>query len=132
RIRSGDFGEELRREFAKRHDYQKAANGESLGSARAVLEALAKYEGPRHELHNRFARHDGAIFVDMADRQARALCVTNRGFDIVPRPPLLFRRYAHQAPLSEPVRGTGNVHAIVEPFAMDDDARLLVIAWLIA
>jgi hypothetical protein len=130
RIRGGDFGDELRRRFAKKHGYKRAAGGEDLGAARGVLESLAKFEGTRHELSNRYARHEGAIYIDMADAAWRAIRVTPAGWEIVSRPPLLFRRYAHQAPLPEPERG-GDVAAILEPFRMDEDAQILALAWLV-
>lgn len=85
--------------------YQKAPSSEALHSALRVIEGKAIFEGQQHPLHNRVAWHDGAIWYDLSDPLWRAARITAQGWEIVTNPPVLFRRYAHQAPQVEPVRG---------------------------
>lgn len=129
KMRSADFTRELQRRFAAAHEYKRAANGEALASARAVLEALATFEGKTISLTNRYARQDGALWIDTADARWRAVRITPGRWELVTRPPLLFRRYPHQQPLAEPVTG-GDARRLTAPFALSEDDRLLVVTWV--
>lgn len=91
----------------------KVLSTEALRGALNILQAKARFEGKEYKLHNRVARYDGAIWYDLADRGWRAVKVTARGWEIVEQPPILFRRYAHQQPQPEPVRG-GDLHRLLD------------------
>jgi len=130
KVRGSDFAGELARRFAQAHGYRKAANGEAIAAARNVLEALARHDGEEHRMNTRFARRDGAVWVDMADARWRAIRVTAEGWEIVETPPLLFRRYPHMGALPEPVRG-GDLAALFEPFAMGEAERVLLTAYAV-
>jgi putative DNA primase/helicase len=99
----------------------------------ALLEAVA--DNDHRELLNRSRWNDdrAALWVDLADKQWRALYVTADGWKVVDQAPSLFRRFTHQKPLPEPVPG-GDLWELCQylpPFASDGD-RLLVTAWLIS
>src|ERR1017187_3449216 len=86
---------------------------ETIRAALTIIESRAR-RGRRVSLANRVARgEDGAIWLDMADKNGRAIRITSDGWDFVDRPPPLFRRYAHQQPLPIPVRG-GNAWKILD------------------
>lgn len=111
---------------------ERAPNGEALGSALNVIEAKAR-RGVRTTLWNRVARgEDGAIWIDLADKQWRAVRVTSRGWEVRRDPPPLFRRYSHQQALPVPVKG-GDAHKLLRflNVASDDDA-LLFLASMVA
>lgn len=82
-----------------------APGSEALAAAMTLLEAQAQFEGPIRTLHNRIAWHEGAIWYDLSDPAWRAVRVHPSGWEIVPNPPILFRRYAHQRPQVDPVHG---------------------------
>ncbi len=130
KVRGSDFTGELSRRFAQSTGYQRAANGEAIAAARNVLEAIARHEGEEHRLNTRFARHEGAVWIDMADSRWRAIRVTAEGWDVVETPPLLFRRFPHMRPLPEPKRG-GDLSALFEPFAMGEAERALVTGYAV-
>lgn len=130
KVRGSDFGGELSRRFARAHGYQKAANGEAIAAARNVVEAIARHEGPEHRLNTRFARHEGAVWIDMADSRWRAIRVDGSGWAIVETPPLLFRRFPHMRPLPEPVRG-GDLSRLFEPFALGEAERALLTCYVV-
>jgi len=92
---------------------RKAPCASSLQAARNVLEAMARFNGERHELYNRVAWHEEAIWYDLTDPTWRAVRITPSGWEIVDDPPILFRRHKHQVPQVEPVRG-GDVHRFLE------------------
>ena len=130
KLRSRDF----RRWLAGSH-YKatgKTANNEAISSALSVLEAKAFYDNKQVELSNRFAMRDNAIYIDMADAKWRVIKVTADGWEIMDKPPAMFRRYAHQKSLPNPVQG-GNLSDLHKHLAIkSDDDKLLLEAWLVA
>ena len=110
----------------------KAANNEAISTALNVLEAKATFDGRQLELSNRFAMRDGVIYIDMADAKWRVVKITASGWEIMDKPPVLFRRYSHQKPLPDPVRG-GNLSALHQHLAVkSNEDKLLLEAWVVA
>jgi hypothetical protein len=74
-------------------------------TVRGALDALTAraWSAGEYRLHNRCARHDGAIWVDLDGR--RAARVTSEGWQVIEDPPILFRTFAHHRPLPMPARG---------------------------
>ncbi len=120
-------GKHLRRWLAGRfwQAEHKAANSEALSSALNVIEAKALFEGDEHELHNRVAIHDGAIWYDLTDRDWRAVRITAQGWEVVSSSPILFRRYSHQRPQLEPLGG-GDLHELRRFVNLRDEAHFLL------
>lgn len=111
---------------------ERAANNEAISTALSVLEAKATFDGRRLELSNRFAVRDGVIYIDLADSRWRVVKVTTAGWEILEKPPVLFRRYSHQQALPDPVRG-GRLSDIHNHLSVkSDDDKHLVEAWLVA
>lgn len=125
RVRSRGFRSWLAGEMYDAEE--RAPNGEALSSALNVLEARAR-RGQRVTLWNRVARgDDGATWIDLADKQWRAVRVTSRGWELRHDPPPLFRRYSHQQPLPRPVPG-GSAHKLLRflNVASEDDGLLFL------
>lgn len=80
----------------------KAPNSDAINQALSVIEARAMFEGPEHKLSLRVAKHDGAFWYDLADDRWRAVKITPEGWQIVNKPPILFRRYKNTAAQVEP------------------------------
>lgn len=109
----------------------KALNSDALSAALNVIEAKARFEGEEHRLQNRVAFREDAIWYDLADRDWRAVRVTSAGWKIVAEPPILFRRYSHQRPQPEPVRG-GDLHDLLRFVNLRDSAQgLLLLAYTV-
>ncbi len=110
----------------------RAANNEALATSMNVLEAKATFDGRQLPLCNRFAMLDGVIYIDMADTEWRVIKVTANGWEILQKPPVMFRRYSHQQALPVPTRGgkLGDLHRHLAVRTNDD--RLLIEAWLVA
>ncbi len=110
----------------------KAANNEAASAALSVLEAKATFDGRMLELSNRFAMIDGDVYFDMADAHWRVIKVTAFGWEVLTKPPVLFRRYSHQQALPDPIKG-GRLSDIHRHLAIkSDDDKLLTEAWLVA
>lgn len=77
----------------------------ALQSAINVLQNKANRLNNTHRLYNRVAPDpDGnGIWLDMTDKNWRAIHVTEEGWSIVDNPPILFKRFKHQKPLPEPI-----------------------------
>lgn len=80
----------------------KPPNSNSLSAALKVIEAEACFNGEKKELHNRVAWHEGAIWYDLTDKYWRAIRIDEKGWELVQDPPILFKRYSHQAAQVEP------------------------------
>lgn len=105
RLRSRDFKTFLAGLMWKTEE--KAPGNEAISSALNVLEAMGREEC-QLSLYNRIAPDDsGGIWIDMCNDWWGAIHVTATGWTICDSMsvPVLFRRYAHQKPLPDPVRG---------------------------
>lgn len=109
----------------------KVPSSENISAARNILAAEAIFNGQCHTLHNRFARHDGALWIDLADRDQRAVRITPYSWEIV-SPPVLFRRFRSQAPLPEPVAGGNLKEELLRFVNVIGDDQILVFVWLVA
>ena len=118
----------LRRWFSKLfwETERKAPHSEGISSALNVLEAKARFDGKQHALHNRVAWLDGDIWIDLADSEWRAIRVTKAGWSIVPNPPILFARHAHQQPLPEP-RVDGEIDRLGDLLNVGSEAHRLLL-----
>jgi hypothetical protein len=111
--------------------FRKAPNSDAVHAACGVLDGIACFDGAERELHNRLAWLDGAIYYDLVDQRWRAIRVHEDGWEIVERPPILFRRYAHQRPQVEPIAG-GDVTVVLRFLNIHPDDQLLLLVWLVA
>lgn len=127
-VASKDFGLWLRRlVWAK---LGSAPSGEVITTARHTLASIARFDGPRHELHVRIAWHEGAIWVDLDGRAA--VRITPGRWEVVEHPPILFRCFGHQKPFPRPCRG-GKVDDCLRYLRIaDPKTRLLFVCYLAA
>jgi len=115
--RSRGFKRWLARQFWASE--KKAPRSDAVSSALLVLEAQARFDGEECVLNNRVALHEGAIWYDLADAKWRAVRVTPDGWSVVADAPILFRRFAHQRPQVEPIRG-GDLARLLDFFNVAD------------
>ncbi len=110
---------------------EEAPGSQAIQDALGVLEGKALFEGLEHPLHVRTAEHEGAIYLDLADPEWRAIEITPAGWRVVSNPPVRFKRARGMLPLPTPVPG-GSLEQL-RPFlnyASEDDFRLMI-AWLV-
>ncbi len=86
------LGREFRRWLTRAFftDTGTAPGSEALTRAIGSIEAAACYSGKEHELFNRVAGYDGAIWYDLGDGEAVKISAGN--WEIVKDSPILFRR----------------------------------------
>ena len=96
-IRSKGFKRWLTRGFYE--SAQSAPSSEGMQAALGVLEARAQFDAPEHEVHVRVAGHDDTIYIDLADRNWRAIEIDDDGWRVIDDPPVYFRRSGGMKPL---------------------------------
>jgi hypothetical protein len=129
-IRSRQFRHCLRRRHYE--ETGSAASAETIRSALDLLEARAQFDAPERTAHIRVAEHDGRIYLDLADKDWRAVQIGPDGWQVVTSPPVRFRRAAGMLPLPIPQRG-GSVEALAAVLNLPaPDEFVLVVAWLLA
>src|SRR5215472_73067 len=123
------------RHWLRRRYYEEtgsAANAETIRSAVDLLEARAQFDGPGRTVHVRLAEHDGRTYLDLADKDWRAVQIGPEGWQVVTSPPVRFRRAAGMLPLPIPQRG-GAIEALAAFLNLPaPDEFVLVVAWLLA
>ncbi len=130
-VKSGMFRDWLVREFRR-------AEGSSPGS-QAVQDALndlsgrARFDGQEHQIHIRVAAHDGAIYLDLADKDWRVARITREGWSVIEGKglPVKFRRARGMSALPEPARG-GSLADLRQFINVRPEDWILVVGWLVA
>jgi len=129
-IKSSDHKTRLQRKYYEQ--YGKAPSNNAVNSALQTLEGIAMFEGQEHALHNRVARFDDNIFYDLADSDWSAIRINSESWSIDLKPPILFRRFGHQKPQVQPVRG-GDVSEIFNFLHLTDEAdKVLIPVYLVS
>jgi hypothetical protein len=129
-IRSRQFRHWLRRRY-----YQEtgiAASAEAIRSTVDLLEARAQFDAPERTVHIRIAEHDGCTYLDLADKDWRAVQIGPDGWQVVTSPPIRFRRAPGMLPLPIPRRG-GSIESLATFLNLPtSDEFVLVVGWLLA
>lgn len=129
-IRSRQFRHWLRRRYYE--EYGSAASAETIRSALDLLDARAQFDAPERTVHVRVAEHGGRIYLDLADKEWRAVQIGPDGWQVVTSPPVRFRRAAGMLPLPVPQRG-GSIESLTAFLNLPTpDEFVLVVAWLLA
>jgi hypothetical protein len=129
-IRSRQFRHWLRRRYYE--ETGSAASAEIVRSAVDLLEARAQFDAPERTVHVRLAEYDRRTYLDLADKDWRAVQIGPEGWQIVTSPPVRFRRAAGMLPLPIPQRG-GAIEALAAFLNLPaPDEFVLVVAWLLA
>jgi hypothetical protein len=73
--------------------YNAVPNADAVTTARQTLEAKAQFDGACHDVYCRVAPDGhGGMYLDLCDAAWRAVHITSNGWEIVPAPPVMFRR----------------------------------------
>ena len=83
----------------------KTPSKEALQSALSMIEAKALFDGPRHQVHVRVAGSRDRHYLDLVDETWRAVEITPEGWQVVEKPPVVFRRTKGMLALPEPRPG---------------------------
>jgi hypothetical protein len=129
-IRSRSFALFMRRAYYLKTG--KAASASTIADARDTLEARAIFDGPEIEMHTRVAGSKGAVYIDLCDDKWRVVEVDEKGWRVLPRSPIRFRRANGMLGLPTPVSGgtVGDLKKLLNVESTDDWA--LLACWCVA
>jgi len=99
--------------------------------ALAVLSGRALFEGAEVAVATRVGEYNGRLYLDLNDREWRAVEIGPDGWRVIERPPVRFRRA--RGMLAHPLPVAGGYIADLRRFlhVASDDDFLLILAWLV-
>jgi len=127
-IGSKDFKRYLSKKYWDK--YSKAPGNEAIRSALSTIEGQAVFNGDKHQLYNRIAEIDNSIWYDLSNNEWSVIKVNSDGWELVEKPPVLFKRYKHQSPQTIPQSG-GDVRKILS-FINLKGSDLLFMVYLVS
>ena len=109
--------------------FKKPIRSEDARMVAETLNGIAIYDKPQYTLHIRTAEFDGALWYDLGRSVVK---ITKDGWEIVDKPPVLFRRFPHQEAHVTPVRG-GSMSQLLDFINIKNERdALLIKIWCIA
>src|SRR5262245_31363868 len=129
RIRGQAFRQWLRHQYFRKTKV--GVSSDALQVATETIAARAMFEGDEREVHCRIAGQGGAIYIDIGDKDWKAIKITQEGWSIVADPPVRFLRTPSMRELPIPARG-GSIE-LLRPFCnLTRDGFTLFVAVLLA
>jgi hypothetical protein len=104
---------------------------QTLRDVLGTLYARAVFDGPKRPIAIRLARSDGAIYLDLGRKDVQVVRVDREGWTLTTNCPVKFWRPAGFGELPTPISG-GDLHCLRHLLALEEDASLLVLAFLIS
>lgn len=130
KIRSKNFKLWIQLIFFNRN--KKPPGSQALEEAIALLEAKAKFESLEHEVFNRVAATNIAIYLDLGNRAWEVVEITSHGWRVLPKAPVKFTRKKGTLPLPHP-QSDGDFKDLRQFVNVgDDDSWILFVSWLVA
>jgi len=128
-VRSKGFKRWLVRDFYLREG--KPPGAQAVNDALLVIEGKAYHDGEEHSAHVRVAGHEDGIYIDLCNDAWAAVRVTTKGWEVIDKPPVRFRRAKAMLPLPTPSEG-GSVGKLRRFLNVTDEHWPLVASWLLA
>jgi hypothetical protein len=113
-------------------DTQRGPSREALKSAIATVKARALFGSSKASVHLRVGTFEGRLYLDLCNAQWQAVEISNRGWQVVEKPPICFRRLPGMLALPTPMGG-GSIEMLRSFLNVRSDADyVLVVAWILA
>jgi len=115
-------------------EFGKAAGGQALQDALAVIECKALHDGPECPVHVRVAGDDKSIYLDLCNAEWQAIEVTPGGWRIVQSDAVRAKFIRRRGMLPLPTPTTGGSVKDLRRFVNlpDNDGWILFVAWMVA
>lgn len=111
---------------------KKALGSGAIKSMIGVLEGKACFNGPQIKLSNRVALNGKELYYDLTNDVWQAVKVSKDGWEVLDKPPVLFKRYSHQQTQVIPARN-GNIDLFLNYVNITNpEQRLLLKVFLVA
>lgn len=111
---------------------RKAPSGDVVKSILAVLEGKACFDGPEIKLKDRAAWYGDELWYDLTNKNRQAVRISMAGWEVVDKPPILFKRYSHNKAQVMPARN-GNIKLFLNYVKLaNPEQQLLLQVFLVA
>lgn len=112
---------------------KKTISSENLKGVINLLEGRACFDGPEINLKDRISWFNKELWYDLTNEKWQAIKVSDLGWEIVNRPPVLFNRYQHSAPQTIPLSKGGDIKTIFNYINItNQEHKLLLLVYLIS
>jgi hypothetical protein len=129
RVRSKAFKQWI--SFSYYSEHGKPPASEALEQALVLTEGKARFDASERDAHLRVACVEEKIYLDLADDRWRAVEIDRRGWRVIDRSPVRFRRTESMQPLPAPQKG-GSIDDLKPFLNVNDDGFKLVVAWQVS
>lgn len=103
---------------------------DSLAQVVTTISAIARFDNQEHiQLYNRVAVHQDAIWYDLCDSSWQAVKISAGKWTVENTPPIIFKRYRHQAPQVMP-QPDGDIFKIFQ-YINVKEYQILFLCWLV-
>lgn len=111
---------------------KKVPGAEVVKSILSVLEGRARFEGKEIELQNRTAWKNNELFYDLTNEEWQAIRINKDGWELIDKPPILFKRFSHHKAQIVPVKN-GDVKLFLNYInVVNTEHQLLLLVFLIS
>lgn len=111
--------------------YKTALPADAKSSVISTIEGFASFEKEIIPLQTRNAYYDGELSYDLTNDKWQIIKVTAKGWGLAEKPPIMFRRYAHNRTQVMPVLG-GDMRLLLKYFNISDpQQQLLVLVYIV-
>ena len=111
---------------------KKPFNQNALKNLHDIIYGKAIFDGEEYTLSNRIAVQQDSLFYDLSDQKWRAVKITSKGWEVIEKAPILFRRYKHQRAQVEPVPD-GDIRLILPLVNVgQENQKLLLLVWIVS
>ncbi len=108
----------------------KPAKKESLSQAISILTAKAIFDNDDIiPLYTRVAQADNDFWYYLGDKECKAVKINESGWEVVDKPPILFRKFRHQNEQCLPQKD-GDVRRILKYINLQEEYHTLFLCWL--
>ena len=102
----------------------------TLQDALPVLEGRAFFDSPEHEVHTRLAKHEGAIYLDLANPDRSVVRIGSEGWELIQNAPVKFRRPRGLMALPIPAARGGAIGELRQHVNVREDDFPLLEGWI--
>ncbi len=111
---------------------KKAPSAEVIRSILAVLEGKGCFDGNEIKLENRVTWHKGDLWYDLTNKTWQAVKINKDGWEVIDKPPIIFKRYSHNKAQITPVNG-GDINKFLDYINIKNpEHKLLFLVFLVA
>jgi hypothetical protein len=111
-------------------DTENTPSAQAVQDALGILQGKALFDGPEHRVYLRVALHQGKVYLDLGDKDWRAVEIDTDGWKVIDKAPVMFRRAKAMLPLPVPVQG-GSLAELRRFVNVTDEDWPLVPSWLL-